>query len=246
MGSHIFGASTGVAPGVSAVQNFDAAYFYNTLILNQTQISAPIVNQSFIFTDLTSAQIAAVSRVYDSYANRYGTLFVNGLNNGTGTLTNAPASMYNGIAVGRVDGQHSGRAQIVAPGGATSFATPYVSGAAVVLRQAAAAVDFAALSGTDATDSRLIKAGLLNGATKTAGWSHTTTDPLDATYGSGVLNINNSYNQLAAVSMPTVYRIAPLSGRSRPPRPSRMASPRSMAGTFVRSAPPRTPARRTR
>jgi hypothetical protein len=194
VGSHLFGATTGVAPGVSAVQNFDASYFYFTTINNQTAIAAPIVNQSFIFDTADSATIATANRLYDSYANRYGTLFINGLKNDVASLTNAPASMYNGIAVGRVDGQHSGRAQIVAPGGATSFATPYVTGAAVVLRQAAVA---GAFSGTNATDSRLIKAGLLNGATKTVGWSHTTTDPLDATYGSGVLNVSNSFNQLS-------------------------------------------------
>jgi hypothetical protein len=195
--AHLYGSGTGVVSGVSAVQNFEASYFYNTLVVNQTAISAPIVNQSFVFSNTDSATISTVSRVYDSYANLYGTLFVNGLNNGSGSLTNAPASMYNGIAVGRMDGQHSGQALIVAPGSATSFATPYVTGAAVLLRQAAAAGDFGALSGTSATDSRLLKAGLLNGATKTSGWSHTPTAPLDATYGSGVLNVNDSFNQLA-------------------------------------------------
>jgi hypothetical protein len=198
VGSHIFGATTGVAPGVSAVQNFNASYFYYTIITNRTPISAPIVNQSFIFSTPTdSAGIAEIGYYYDLYANTRGTLFVNGLNNGTGSLTNAPASMYNGIAVGRPDGSHSGQAQLVAPGDATSFATPYVTGAAVVLRQAAAAGDFSALSGTIPTDARLLKAGLLNGATKTAGWSHTSTAPLDATYGSGIVNVNNSFNQLA-------------------------------------------------
>lgn len=197
VGAHLYGSGTGVVSGVSAVQNFEASYFYNTIVVNQTAISAPIVNQSFIFDTTDAATIATVSRVYDSYANLYHTLFVNGLNNGTGSTTNAPASMYNGIAVGRMDGQHSGQALIVAPGSATSFATPYVTGAAVLLRQAAAAGDFGAISGTSATDSRLLKAGLLNGATKTSGWSHTSTAPLDATYGSGVLNVNDSFNQLA-------------------------------------------------
>jgi hypothetical protein len=197
VGSHLYGATTGVAPGVSAVQNFEASYFLNSIVVNQTQISAPIVNQSFVVSSTDASTIASVSRSYDAYANRYGTLFVNGLNNGSGSTTNAPAAMFNGIAVGRMDGSHSGRAQIVAPGSATSFATPYVTGAAVVLRQAAVNGDFGALSGTNATDSRLLKAGILNGATKTDGWSHTSTDPLDATYGSGVLNVNASYNQLA-------------------------------------------------
>lgn len=212
VGDHLYGATGGGAPGVQAVLNFDANYFFNDIVARTTAshwrpvaISAPIVNQSFVFTETDPATISEVNRYYDAYAIKYGTLFINGLNNGTGTLTNAPASMYNGIAAGQSDGTHSGRAQIVAPGGATSFATPYVTAAAVVLRQAASLGYFQALSGTSATDARVLKAGLLNGATKTSGWTpaaadavqHTSTDPLDATSGAGLLNVKNSFDTLA-------------------------------------------------
>jgi len=199
VGANLYGASAGGAPGVTSVENFSADYFVNNVVISATPITiaSPIVNQSFVFTTSSASDIAIINAYYDSYANSHGTLFVNGLNNGTGSLTNAPASMFNGIAVGRTDGQHSGRAQLVAPGGATSFATPYVTAAAVVLRQAAGLGYFNAQAGTNAADARVLKAGLLNGATKTAGWSHTSTDPLDATYGAGVVNVENSFTTLS-------------------------------------------------
>ena len=65
-----------------------------------------------------------------------------------------------------------------------------------------------------AIDERTVKALLLNGAVKPAGWTNsysingstytfnsvaaTTTTPLDPRYGSGELNVDNSYNNLAA------------------------------------------------
>ncbi|MGH8046014.1 MAG: hypothetical protein ACREKL_02100 [Chthoniobacterales bacterium] len=208
VGINLYGATTGGAPGVQRVENFDADYFVNNIVIHlvtvgpsttwqPVAIASPIVNQSFVFTETNPSNIATINAFYDAYVNAFGTLFVNGLNNGAGSLTNAPASMYNGIAVGRTDGVHSGRAQLVAPAIATSFATPWVSAAAVVLRQAAELGDFLALPGTDPTDSRVLKAGLLNGATKTPGWSHTSTDPLDPTYGSGVVNVHGAFDTLA-------------------------------------------------
>lgn len=202
--ANLFSTGGGGAPSLQKVQNFDAGYFVDSIVANVVNstwqpvaIASPIVNQSFIFTTTDANDIARISAFYDAYANTYGTLFVNGLNNGSGSLLNAPAAMYNGIAVGRADGGHSGQAQLVAPGDATSFATPYVSAAAALLRQAAAAGDFQALPDTDATDARVLKVGLLNGATKPEGWTHTTTAPLDATYGSGEVNVKNSFDTLS-------------------------------------------------
>ncbi len=197
--ANIVGPTAGGAPGVQQVENFDANYFFSHVIYSTQPmaIASPIVNQSFVFTTTYANTIAVVSAYYDNYANTHGTLFVNGLNNGSASLTNAPASMYNGIAVGVTGGSHSGRAQLVAPAGVTSFATPYVTAAATVLRQAAGLGYFQALSGTDATDARVLKAGLLNGATKTSGWTHTTADPLDANTGAGVVNVKGAYDTLA-------------------------------------------------
>src|SRR5205823_3462440 len=43
-----------------------------------------------------------------------------------------------------------------------------------------------------ATDSRTVKALLLNGSNKPAGWIHTATTPLDTRYGAGILDVNRS------------------------------------------------------
>ena len=48
-----------------------------------------------------------------------------------------------------------------------------------------------------AADIRTVKALLLNGAVKPADWTNSTFSPLDARYGAGVLNVFNSYEQLA-------------------------------------------------
>ena len=77
---------------------------------------------------------------------------------------------------------------IVAPLGTTSSATGALSSAATILHQSVA--------GSAGAQSEVVKAMLLAGATKeetTAGWSHTTTQPLDSIYGAGELNVYNSY-----------------------------------------------------
>ena len=122
-----------------------------------------------------------------------------------GGNVHAPGTSYNCIGVGDSDGSSSvgptidnGRAKpdIVAPGGGTSFSTPYVAGAAAVLMQAGLRGD----GGSDtnsAADIRMVKALLLNGAIKPADWTNNLPSPLDTRYGAGVLNIFNSYEQLA-------------------------------------------------
>src|SRR5438876_1891674 len=69
-----YGAPGGVAPGVAHMDNYEAAYFYNSLVHNRTAIAAQIVNQSFIF----GVEDPTVDRDYDNYAARYNTLFVSG------------------------------------------------------------------------------------------------------------------------------------------------------------------------
>ncbi len=207
-----FKTTSGAAPGVTTIENFDANYFYNQVVARTTtiaqgtfwtpvQIASRVVNQSFIFTGTTAAQNAQVNRFYDAYAREYNTLFVNGSGNGVSAATPAPASSFNGIAVGRLDGNHAGRVQLVAPGGATSFATPYVSGVATLLQQAAD-LGQAGQIDADPTDARVTKVVLLNGATKTAGWTQTETDPLDATFGAGIVNAKTSHDTLSAGQQP--------------------------------------------
>ncbi len=138
---------------------------------------------------------------------------------------NPPSTAYDSIAVAALNGSTvvggpgptlDGRCKpdLVAPGGETSYATPLVSGAAAILVQAGTGtnlsggvpVGYTSTDGlsesqytSDATDVRTVKALLLNGAVKpSSGWYHTPTSPLNPRYGSGIVNIGNSYNQLAA------------------------------------------------
>ncbi|MDQ8193735.1 S8 family serine peptidase [Coraliomargarita sp. SDUM461004] len=220
VGGNFFGNSSGVAPGVSAIQVFSASYFYydgktdenendvsTSIIANLTNIEAKVVNQSFVYTDEanTPTEYLAVDANYDIYASLYDTLFVNGVGNTTGSPP-SPATMYNGIAVGLISGSSSigptteGRSKpdIVAPSNLTSYATPYVAGAATLLVQAGNNDAGGTGTASDATDIRTLKALLLNGAVKTSDWEQIDDEPLDRNHGAGVVNINNAHLQLTA------------------------------------------------
>jgi hypothetical protein len=205
--ANFYGKSSGVAPNVAHVDNYEANYFYDLKITTGSSIAAKIVNQSFIFDDLTVAQQQSTDLKYDNYAAQNNVLFVSGVGNIPTTRPSAPATAYNGIGVAVIDGGSSvgptadnGRSKpdITAPGQATSFSTPYVAGAAAILRQAGLRGDGGAATTNAAVDIRTLKALLLNGAIKPTNWTHTATAPLDTRFGAGVLNVFNSYEQLAA------------------------------------------------
>jgi hypothetical protein len=138
-------------------------------------------------------------------------LFVSGAGNGAvsgnGGYVNAPATCYNGLGVAVIDGPSSigpsrdnGRSKpdITAPGfGYTSFSAPYVAGAAAVLTQAGFRGDGGFGTTNSATDIRTLKALLLNGAVKPSDWTHTKAAPLDPRHGAGIVNVFNSYEQMA-------------------------------------------------
>ena len=200
VGNHFYGINEGVAPQVAHADNFEATYFYENIILPLTpSISAKVVNQSFIFNDLVAS---TVEQSYDNYSALHGTLFISGVGNGDVPVS-APGTCFNGIGVGVTDGNSSvgptsdGRSKpdLVAPGQVTSYSTPYVSGSAAVLWQAASRGD-GGTNLTAATDARTLKALLLNGAIKPAGWTNSPATPLDARHGAGVVNVFNSWQQL--------------------------------------------------
>lgn len=194
----------GVAPGVSKIYNYEADFFINNIVNDNTPIPAQIVNQSFIAVTGDNAEQAEVEQVYDDYAAFNNTLFISGVGNGGPVYS--PGSSYNGIGVAAYGGSSStgptydGRSKpdITAPASATSFSTPQVSGAAAILLQAAGRGDAGAGTESDASDSRVLKALLLNGAVKPQGWTNTPTAPLDTRYGAGILNVYNSYKNLQA------------------------------------------------
>ena len=228
VGNNFYGPTAGVASQVSHVDNYDADYFFNNYIDLQVSISARVVNQSFIFANPDSSHLPAdqeqsIDLSYDDYANEFGVLFVSGAGNGGPIFPSA--TCYNGIGVGVYPGSSSfgptsdGRSKpdIVAPGsGVTSFSTPYVSGAAAALLQAATRGDGGANTNA-ASDNRTIKALLLNGAIKPADWRNSVTAPLDTRYGAGVLNVFNSWSQLHGGKHPFIETTSVINGNPHPP-----------------------------
>lgn len=228
VGNIFYGANSGVAPQVQHVDNYDADYFINQILGNSVPISARVVNQSFIFSNndgshLSSNEEASINLQYDDYASQFGVLFVSGAGNG-GTVFPA-ATACNGIGVGVYPGVSAvgptsdGRSKpdIVSPGsGITSFSTPFVSGSAAVLLQAAVRGDGGANTNAS-SDNRTIKALLLNGAIKPTDWTNGVTTPLDGRYGSGVLNVFNSWNQLKGGKHPFIETSSVLNGSPHPP-----------------------------
>jgi hypothetical protein len=218
VGQYFYGTYDGIATNVARVDNSEADYYYSN---NIASTSLPgtgddIVNQSFTFGPLSVSDQEQVDSQYDNYSVRNQTLFVSAANNygingpDTSNSTNvcAPGTSYNCISVGAYDNGvvnnslgptiDNGRCKpdITAPAGETSFSTPFVAGAAAVLMQAGLRGD----GGSDtnsAFDMRTIKALLLNGAVKPANWTNSTSSPLDARYGAGMLNVLNAYEQLA-------------------------------------------------
>jgi len=201
----LFGTAEGIATNIAHVDNFDADYFINTYIDTSTppDPGARIINQSFTFGALDIPVQQEVDKAFDRSAALYNALFISGADNGG--EVKAPATAYNGIGVGAVDGgsgtgptPDNGRCKpdIVAYGGFTSAATPMVSGSAALLLQAALRGDGGADTNA-ASDMRVLKALLLNGALKPDGWTNGPTTPLDARYGAGIVNAFNAYGQLA-------------------------------------------------
>lgn len=229
---NFYGTGSGMATNCTHVDNYDVAdlYFYNDIISPNTAIAARVVNQSFNFSP--SGQ-SAIETAYDNYVISHKTLFLTGAGNGGFIYTNPPGTAYNGLAVGVSDGPSAvgptsdGRSKpdIIAPGsGATSFSTPYVSGAAALLLQAAIRGDGGATSSL-ATNPIVVKALLLNGAVKPVGWTNSNRQPLDARYGAGVLNVFNSWVQLKGSQHGPIESTTNSTGSAHPPGASTANEP---------------------
>ena len=213
VGGDFYGMSAGVATNVAHVDNYEADYFIQNIIeptpYFPPNINDPVVNQSFTFGALATNSQATIDSAYDNYAAQYSTLFISAADNlGISPTVSAPGTSYNCISVGAYANftnynsigptEDNGRSKpdITAPAGETSVSTPQVAGAAAVLMQAGLRGD----GGSDtnsAADMRTVKALLLNGAVKPADWMNVAPSPLDYRYGAGVLDVFNSYKQLA-------------------------------------------------
>ncbi len=111
-----------------------------------------------------------------------------------------PDLIAPGVILGPSALSCTGYCRTESPRGSSSFAAPQVAGIAALLLDAARKKGIAG-----AEDARLIKAILLNGANKLAGWHkgfcEETDDhhaPLDYEQGAGLVNAINSYNLLMA------------------------------------------------
>jgi len=204
VGADFYGTVFGVATNVAHVDNYDALSFLEDYVIPGAPIAARVINQSYTFGVYNSTY----DQWYDDYAAEYGVLFISAAGT-NGSPVFSPATCFNGIAVGvynssnspvgPTEGDQRCKPDITAwgnQGGATSYSTPQVAGAATLLLQAGTRGD-GGLDTNSATDLRTVKALLLNGAVKPVGWSNTPATPLDPLYGAGVLNVLNSYEQLA-------------------------------------------------
>jgi len=223
VGDFLYSPSRGIAPGVAHVDNYEADYFYDSIIVPGVPISDQVVNQSFAFGNTPPQQ--TVDSAYDDYIDLNTNVFCSAA--GLGATVGAPGTAYNCIAVGAYSAtagspvgptldNHRSKPDMVAPGVEESFALPYVSGAAAVLLQAAVRGDGGANTSA-AKDLRTVKALLLNGALKPNDWTHSTNAPLDTRYGAGVLNIYYSYEQLAARQQRFTTSTSELAGSAHPP-----------------------------
>ncbi len=164
-----------------------------------------IQNHSWIGTTGTTATDIEVVRRLDYAIQRDNFVAVVGLNNSSGSsVPSLLAASYNAITVGVSSGNHSRgttpiegartRPDIVVPTSATSWATATVSSAAALLMEVAPA---------NGDHSAVIKAVLMAGASRNetefaTTWSHSVTQPLDAVYGAGELDVERSYDIIAA------------------------------------------------
>lgn len=229
VGRHFFGLQTSLAPGPTDIRAYEAGHWLANGFLRGTGSMPPknvaplkIFNHSWIGSPLGSKTYL---RKLDFAIDEQELVVAYGVDNGSGPLT-VPllAQAFNGIAVGRSDGNHAhgttiapadgpGRMkpELVAPGSATSFATPLVAGAAALLVETAQSAP--GLQGNPrALRPELLKAVLMAGAEKRAGWSNgapqsgpqrgSTATPLDPVYGADEIDVNQSHWILTSLEQP--------------------------------------------
>ena len=215
VGTNLYGNLSSIAPGITNVTGADANDYINRILgagISGTPAPIPqgyhVSNHSYVGNVSPVGIKIDLLRRYDFVINRDNTIAVAGANNGSATATtDIWGHSYNGITVGRSDGEHSrgmttdygaGRFKpdIVVPlAGPTSFSTPVVGAAAALLQQAAGFDGFG--NANNGGQNEVIKSTLFAGATKEefgAAWDRNSTRPVDEVFGFGELNIQNSYH----------------------------------------------------
>jgi hypothetical protein len=234
VGQRAYGLLTGLAPGVNSIECWEAGHWIGGGFLNNNlptppdPVSVKIFNHSWIGGTLGWNKLL---RKMDFAVNMQGLIFCNGVNNGPGPIDlPLAANMFNGLAVGRSDGQHHAggslasvdqpgrmKPEIVAPEGATSFSTPLVAGGAALLVETAR-TDPALVNDYHAEEPAVVRAVLMAGAEHRAGWTNnsvaagpmrgSTTSPLDDLWGADELDVDHSHWILTGAGQPAASSAA--------------------------------------
>jgi hypothetical protein len=219
--SEVFGHATqtaremlgpnGLAPGVR-VAHFFAANHWMDRYLRVNSAEPPIddlprvLNHSWIGPAVPGVE-QVLARV-DYQIDRRGVVMCVGVNNGRGSAVPAMlASAHNVISVGVASGNSSGgettvagegrsKPEVVAPRNLTSTATPVVT--AIVARLLEAADRMPEAYRARAQRPEVIKAALMAGAVKPAGWAPEEGRPMDRHLGAGVVHLDRSLRVLEA------------------------------------------------
>jgi hypothetical protein len=237
----LYGGSSAMAWGISSAWAYNVNSWINTNLKVGGGTSAPtaqpgssvrVMNHSWI------GSFGAGSETFDREAlrrldfmmTRDGVLGVCGENNGAGSARQPMmGDTFNGLSVGRMDLQHSAggttatgdhpgrmKPDIIAPGQFTSFSTPVVGSAAVVLFETIGGSAYSSLTASQKV--QVVKACLLGGAERDENWSNeapqegdnrgTTNRPIDPLRGSGLLNVDRSHRILTATRVNGVSGVA--------------------------------------
>jgi hypothetical protein len=229
VGWYLYGTSTGISPGIAQVECYEASNWLGPGFLNGTGATPPKLATVKIFNNSWVGSGGGTNvwlRKLDYAIATQQLVVCNGVNNGTGPLDYPLLShSFNAIAVGRSDGLHKAgttfaaldgpgrqKPELVAPGPATSFATPLVAGAASLLVETAR-TDPALSVDPDAERADLLKAVLMAGAKHRPGWSNgapasgplrgSTSQPLDPLNGADQIHVDRSHWILTGGAQPS-------------------------------------------
>jgi hypothetical protein len=239
VGQYFYGQSSSLAPGITNISCYDASIWTGAAILGYLNYapsisSSRVANHSWVGSSSATSSVNILARM-DWVVSRDEYIQVVAMNNGT-TNVGLLGSSFNAIAVGLSSGAaaHGAyplattpttpyaeasrtRPDLVAPAGATSWATPMVASAAALLvaeghqggntLSTDPSVKFTTNRNGDtiynAERSEVVKAALMAGASRTATqlattYTVNTANGLNNVYGAGQLNIYNSYHIIAA------------------------------------------------
>jgi hypothetical protein len=214
---NFFGNTSSLLTGNCAVDNYYTIDWLYGKFLKTATNDLPLVqpraveNHSWVAASgsFSSNDAEEINQRLDYAINRDGFVCVVGSDNeNSSNLPQLLSQSYHTISVGRDDGGHSAgltnfdtagriKPDLVAPSAApeyaTSWTTPMVASAAALLYSKLAAAPYS-LTGAD--QPRVIKALLMASAVKSPSWTNTSTRPLDAEYGAGILNVYHAYQAL--------------------------------------------------